>query len=79
MFYIVSLHSLHILFFNLLWINQTEWWTIPACRGLTCFFNEGSQYGRDCMRRLLKSAFDYDRFSRPGVTLCSDRTLKSND
>ena len=35
-FYIVSVHSFFIFFFNLVSINWTEWSTIPACPSLMC-------------------------------------------
>ena len=41
-FYIVSVHSFFIFFFNPVLINQTEWLMIPACPSLMCSFNRGN-------------------------------------
>ena len=44
-FYMVSVHSSFIFFFNLILINLTEWSTIPACPSLMCSFNRGNIEG----------------------------------
>ena len=44
-FYIASIHSFFVFFFNLVSINWTEWSTIPACPSLMCSFNRGNIEG----------------------------------
>ena len=47
-FFLVSVHSFWIFFFNLVSVNQTECWTIPACRRFICFFNKAIPKARVC-------------------------------
>ena len=44
-FFIVSVNSFLIFFFNLVLINKTEWSTLPACSSLRCSFNRGNIEG----------------------------------
>ena len=47
LFYIVSVHSFFIFFFNLVLINQTEWSVIPSCPRIMFSFNRGNIEGTD--------------------------------
>ena len=40
------------LFFFLVWINPTEWSTIPACPSLMCSFNRGNTEGTNSLEKM---------------------------
>ena len=53
LFYIVSVYSFFIFFFNLVSINQTEWLTISACPSLMCSFNRGNIEGTNSSKKFM--------------------------
>ena len=58
-FYIVSVHSFFIFFFNLVSINETEWSTIPAMPSFMCSFNRGIIEGTNSLKMCLMFVYTY--------------------